>query len=312
MRHLATVLVGFLLIGCIAQGDGQDGTPKVTIVATERVEALQASLPPDVPKVDIGVYVPQTDDPRYTSRVPMEMLLQRLDYAKAVYAEVGVDLNVLWIKTFAVADTTWLTIPANVMQGEARGDYPVLYAKMHDQQTALAPKAEALFDALIAPDPLNDRTIYLVGLRDVYMAYYEQDEEGAWSLTSDPVNALSFPTYLYEDRIPKRLRGVISMQNLFISQKVLAHEFGHKLINVSHEYGLLAPQHEIDAEGGLMVYGEGVDIPSGREGRWHLERLMQSPFLYRIGADGARTYNPEYQAHGRYDDPLYRAHILME
>ncbi|MEM1093829.1 MAG: hypothetical protein AAGJ10_04440 [Bacteroidota bacterium] len=312
MRYLATLLACLLLIGCLAQEDARTRLPNVTIVGADVVEALQASLPPEVPKVDIGVYVPQTDDPRYTSRVPMETLLERLEYAKAIYADVGIDLNVLWIKTFAVPDTSWLTIRANVMQGEVQGSYPILYNKMHDQQTALAPEATALFEALIEPDPLNDRTIYLVGLRDVYMAYYEQASDGAWSLQSDPVNALSFPTYLYEDRIPKRLRGVISMQNLFISQKVLAHEFGHKLINVSHEYGLLAPQHEIDAEGGLMVYGEGVDIPAGRDGRWHLERLMQSPFLYRVAADGTRAYNPDYQAHGRYDDPLYGEYVVME
>ena len=30
-----------------------------------------------------------------------------------------------------------------------------------------------------------------------------------------------------------------------------------------------------------MIYGQGEEIPSGEKGRWHLERLLLSPFIYK-------------------------------
>jgi hypothetical protein len=197
------------------------------------------------------------------------------------------------------------------MQGEPGEVVPEnMYERMRVQRSTLTLKAERVFEAIIEPDERNDRTVYVVGLRDVFMSFYEQNEEGEWVLDTIPTNALSFPTYSLEDRMPRRLRGVISMQNAFISRKVIAHELGHKLMNVSHEYRDLDPQNEIDAEGGLMVYGNGIDIPSGEAGRWHLERLLLSPFLYRLNEDGERVYNPDYAGTGDYFDAIYQGYTV--
>ena len=76
-------------------------------------------------------------------------------------------------------------------------------------------------------------------------------------------------------------------------------------MNVSHEYKETSPAHEVFADGGLMLYGSGEDIPSGAEGRWHRERLLMSPYLYRVGPDGRKTWNPDYKDGGHYYDPLY-------
>ena len=59
-----------------------------------------------------------------------------------------------------------------------------------------------------------------------------------------------------------------------------------------------------------MLYGTGEDIPSGRDGRWHLERLRISPFLYRLGADGSRQWNPDYREGGHYYDPIYGDYVV--
>ncbi len=185
-----------------------------------------------------------------------------------------------------------------------------MYDRMGVQRSTLTDKAEHVLEAIVEPDELNDRTVYVVGLRDVYMSFYEQNEAGEWILDAIPTNALSFPSYSLEDRIPRRLRGVISMQNAYISRKVIAHELGHKLMNVSHEYRELDPQNEIDAEGGLMVYGDGVEIPSGEAGRWHLERLMISPYIYRMDENGERVYNPDYAGTGSYFDPIYEGYTV--
>ena len=275
-----------------------------TITDSLSVAAFHTDPAPDLPTADVGIYLLDTDSPRYSARMDPEEVLRRFALAKGIFAGVGVHLNLRFVR-FVRLTPEVLEIPANVMAGTPGGEVDGLYDKSRQQRSTLSPQAEAAFVAIIEADTLNDRTVYLVGMEDVLMAWYEQEGDGSWALRSDPTNALSFPSYTLEDRIPRRLRGVITVQNIFHSQKILAHEIGHKLINVSHEYRDIAPEHEVDAEGGLMVYGEGTEIAAGFEGRWHLERLLRSPYLYRMGADGVRVYNPDYAENGHYADPIY-------
>ena len=102
---------------------------------------------------------------------------------------------------------------------------------------------------------------------------------------------LSFPSYSYPGTIPKPYRGVISLSNLERpdrQRRTIAHEIGHKVMNVSHEYMDISPEHEVYADGGLMVYGNGEEIPSEEAGRWHLERLLLSPYLYVLDSNGIK------------------------
>ena len=140
------------------------------------------------------------------------------------------------------------------------------------------------------------------------MDFHEQLDFRTWQLKTISTGGLSFPGYMYGDTMPRHLRGVITITDLTkeaTSWKTIAHELGHKLLNVSHEYRETSPQHEVRADGGLMLYGVGTEIPSGPEGRYHRERLHRSPYLYRTGSDGARTYNPDYQGGGFYYDGIY-------
>lgn len=306
---IVTIFLGALLFltSCTEEPDlpGPPSNP-VSIVDTINTADWNVDLVAGKPTADIGIYVPQTDDERYNTRVPLDTLMARFEYAKEIFEGVGVQLNILWIKKYVVPDTSWLTIPANKMQAAPGEDAPEnMYERMGVQRSALTDKATRVLEAIVEPSEQNAQTVYVVGLRDVFMSFYEQNEAGEWLLESIPTNALSFPSYSLEDRIPRRLRGVISMQNAFISRKVIAHELGHKLMNVSHEYRDIDPQNEIDAEGGLMVYGDGIEIPAGEAGRWHLERLMLSPFIYRLNEAGERVYNPDYVGTGSYFDPIY-------
>ncbi|MFP6767126.1 MAG: hypothetical protein VB859_03080, partial [Planctomycetaceae bacterium] len=92
--------------------------------------------------------------------------------------------------------------------------------------------------------------------------------------------------------------------------RTIAHELGHKLINVSHEYRKISPQFEVRGEGGLMIYGRGTEIPSGKAGRWHKERLHLSPFIYRTKQGGVRQWNADYCQSGHYYDPLYADKVI--
>ena len=68
---------------------------------------------------------------------------------------------------------------------------------------------------------------------------------------------------MFADRIPARVRGAITISSRNLSSRTLAHELGHKLINVSHEGVGRGPQGEQWGGGDLMIYGQGTRIPSG-------------------------------------------------
>ena len=316
--RLVLLIPILVLSACTGEPQGPvvpEGGETVEIVATVTSEiaadSINRALDPALPTVDIGMYLLDTQSARYTSRMPVDEVVRRYGLAQDIFEEVGVQLNLLWIRTVALEPEV-LAIRSNVMAGEPAGDVPDLYEKSRLQQSTLSPEATSVFEAIVEPDPANDRTLYLVGMEDVLMGWYEQQEDGEWMLRYDSTNALSFPSYTLQDRTPRRLRGVITLQNIFKSQKIVAHELGHKLLNVSHEYRDISPAHEVDAEGGLMVYGEGTEIAAGYEGRFHRERLMRSPYLYTVGADGEKRYNPDYREGGHYADPIYEGLIRRD
>lgn len=171
----------------------------------------------------------------------------------------------------------------------------------------ISDEAHAAFETMVPLVADVERTVHLVVLQDVYMTFCEQLDFRTWQWKTISTGGLSFPGYMYGSTIPRHLRGVISITDLTKndrSWKTIAHELGHKLMNVSHEYREVAPQHEVLADGGLMLYGQGTEIPSGEDGRYHHERLHVSPFLYRM-VDGEKQWNPDYAADGFYHDPIY-------
>jgi hypothetical protein len=306
-------LIPFVLVALMACGAPEEpASPRpvtARVVQTIDTDSLNSDLADGLSTVDVGMYLLATESERYNERMPVDEIIRRFRLAKGVFFDVGVQINLLWIRTVEL-NTTDLEIESNVMAGSPGGDVSDLYDKLRQQKSTLSPEAEAMFEAIIEPDSANSRTVYLVGMEDVIMNWWEQQGDSSWELKSDPTNALSFPSYSLEDRVPNRLRGVITVQNIFKSQKIIAHEIGHKLLNVSHEYRDIGPAHAVDAEGGLMVYGDGTEIPGGLEGRWHLERLMRSPYLYRLDGSGNKQYNPDYQEAGHYADSMYGDYVI--
>ncbi len=113
---------------------------------------------------------------------------------------------------------------------------------------------------------------------------------------------MSFPPYYFADRIPADIRGFISMSSSG-GTRTLAHELGHKLINVSHEGGETCPAFTAYGQH-LMLYGSGEEIGAGREGRFQRERLQLSPYLHR-DVDGEAVFDNHYEDGGIYRDGLY-------
>ena len=309
----------FLLIICVALSScqsGDSGTKEVrpataSLVKWQELDTLSldrinADIEAGKPTVDVGIYFPSNFDPDY-KKVTMASMLESFLAAKEIYKPTDLQLNLLFVKTGEI-DPSYLAIQANEVPGVPVTEYVNTYEHMERHPARLTGHAREAFDAIVEPDPQNDRTIYLIALQDVFYPFLEVSEGRNWTVKSVRTGGLSFPTYSYGKNLPRHLRGVITISNLSRgdrSRRTIAHELGHKLMNVSHEYRETHPGHEVYADGGLMLYGNGEEIPSGKEGRWHLERLLLSPFIYTFDADGSKVWNEDYQNNGHYYDPIY-------
>ncbi|HAA70065.1 MAG TPA: hypothetical protein DCE55_13080 [Planctomycetaceae bacterium] len=273
-------------------------------------ETINRDLKGTVPTVDIAIYLGETEgDPHGYVTAPDE-LVQSFQRAKKIFADAGVQLRLLWVKR-AVVHASWLAVQANDVTGSAAPPEINAYVGFRSARWKLTAEATNVFGSIIEPHSENHRTIYLLYLKQVRMAYYDRTVKDRPQMKSIPTGGLSLPAYLFETRIPRRIRGVITLcQQRGNGGRTIAHELGHKLINVSHEYRQISPQFEVRGEGGLMLYGGGTEIPAGQAGRWHQERLHLSPFLYQTKEDGTRQWNADYRQGGHYYDPLYADKVI--
>ena len=275
------------------------------------VAAINSDLAAGRPTVDIGIYIPSNFDEGF-EKVTLPSMMEAFKAAKEIYAPTGVQLNLLFVKTGEI-DERFLAIQSNEIPRIPDTEYVNSYVASKRHPSEMTDMAKEAFESIIEPDVANSRTVYLVALQDVIFPFLEVAEGRNWSVKMVRTGGLSFPTYSYHDTLPERLRGIISITNLSTpsrKRRTIAHEIGHKVMNVSHEYKTTNPAHEIYAEGGLMLYGAGEDIPSGEEGRWHLERLLMSPFVYRLDEQGRKQWNPDYKEGGHYYDPLYGEKVV--
>ncbi|WP_411289302.1 hypothetical protein [Phenylobacterium sp.] len=276
------------------------------IVESVDIAAFNKDLVAGKPTLDVGIYLPSNFDPAF-KKLTLEQMVDGVRSAKEIYKPAGVQINLLWVKTGAI-DPRHLAIQSNEIPRVPDTEYVNLYEGNKRHPTELTDMARSAFQSMIEPRKDSDRTIYLVALQDVIMPFLERSDGRNWTVKMVRTGGLSFPSYSYYGTIPRAYRGVITVDNLSTpsrGRRTIAHEIGHKVMNVSHEYKTTDPGFEVYADGGLMLYGDGEDIPSGAEGRWHLERLLMSPYLYRLRPDGAKQWNPDYEDGGHYYDPIY-------
>lgn len=297
-------VIAAMTLSAVVQGAAA-GETQWSVTRADQVRQINADLRPDVPTVDVAIYYPSNLDAAFARKVPLDgALLEQFVRAKEIFAVAGVQLNLLWVKT-GIVDPAFFEIPSNDMTGKTPGGAHVnMYRDNLREGSSLSAEARRAFEGIVETHEDNDRTVYLVVLQNVFMSFFERVDERTWQLRTIGTGGLSFPSYTYVD-IPRRLRGVITIDKDDPLKRIVAHELGHKLMNVSHEYRDVDPQHEVRAEGGLMLYGSGTEIAAGREGRWHRERLHLSPYVYRRSDDGRKIWNPDYREGGHYYDPIY-------
>lgn len=306
MNNCKNMLSMLLLIAVVFVGAPAEAVERVkwTEIRIDNVRKINSDVVRGMPTVDVGIYYPANLDVRFSDGFPLDALLEQFVEAKKIYSVAGVQLNLLWVKTGAISPFN-LDIQANDASSlMPDSNFENLYVNSYRHQSGLSRRALDAFDSIVEENDSNDRTLYIVVLQKVFMSFYDKIDERTWALRTIHTGGLSFPSYSYSG-IPKRLRGVITVSRDDPLEKIVAHEIGHKVINVSHEYMDINPEHEVRAEGGLMVYGAGKEIPSGMKGRWHRERLHLSPYVYRLAANGTRLWNPDYNEGGHYYDPIY-------
>ena len=294
----------------------QQSTPEIKAVAWKAVDTIDiVAFNKDIVAgkltMDVGVYFPSNFDTAF-KKVTLARMMESIQAAKEIYKPTGVQINLLWVKTGEV-DPRYFSIQANEVPDVPETEYANMYVHAKRHPAELTELGRNAFQSIIEPNKDNSRTIYLVALQDVFFPFLELSEGRNWTMKTVRTGGLSFPTYSYCNTLPTAFRGVITITNLAKPdryRRTVAHEIGHKVMNVSHEYMTTNPGHEVFAEGGLMLYGSGEDIPSGKEGRWHKERLHLSPFLYRLKADGTKIWNMDYKEGGHYYDPLYGDKVI--
>ena len=268
---------------------------------------INAELEAGVPTADVMIHYPDNLDPAHGEKVTLDLMVTGFEKAKPIFAAAGVQLNLAAVRSGPLDPSLFEVQSTADLQPIPTGRFSGMYRASERHPHRLSPEAEAAFEAIIPRVDNGDRTVHLTVLQDVFMTFAEQLDFRTWQTKTIATGGLSFPGYMYGSTIPQHLRGVITITDVtkeMTSWKTIAHELGHKLMNVSHEYRDVAPQHEVRADGGLMLYGQGTEIPAGRAGRFHRERLHVSPFLYRT-IDGVKRWNPDYAEDGFYHDPIY-------
>jgi hypothetical protein len=316
-KTMPALLMFLMATGCTNSSNtfnyNADSTPIVNWSRIDSIDIneINSDLVKGKPTVDIGIYFPSNLDSTFT-KVTFNKMIESFFFAKEIFKPTGVQLNLIFAKTGNI-NSSYLSIQANEVPGIPDTEYVNLYDNSRRHPSIPTNHAINAFRSIIEEDINNSRTIYLVALQDVFYPYLTLAEGRNWMMKTVRTGGLSFPSYSYIDQIPKDLRGIITITNLSREdryRKTIAHELGHKLINVSHEYNDINPGFEVFAEGGLMLYGSGEDIPAGKEGRWHLERLLLSPYLYKVDERGNKIWNNDYKEAGHYYDPIYDNYVI--
>ena len=316
-KTMPVLLMFLMAMGCTNSSNtfnyNADSTPIVNWSRIDSIDIneINSDLVKGKPTVDIGIYFPSNLDSTFT-KVTFNKMIESFFFAKEIFKPTGVQLNLIFTKTGNI-NSSYLSIQANEVPGIPDTEYVNLYDNSRRHPSIPTNHAINAFRSIIEEDINNSRTIYLVALQDVFYPYLTLAEGRNWMMKTVRTGGLSFPSYSYIDQIPKDLRGIITITNLSREdryRKTIAHELGHKLINVSHEYNDINPGFEVFAEGGLMLYGSGEDIPTGKEGRWHLERLLLSPYLYKVDERGNKIWNNDYKEAGHYYDPIYDNYVI--
>lgn len=279
----------------------------VTLLKEHDVADYNDELDDGLPTANIVFYMTEGGP------IQWETLHESIERAQRVFIEAGVQLRVQAAVDVSIP-AEWQTLDTGTVLEPITPEYREsnLYAHLDEIKPGFTERSTNIFEAIISKSPKDSlgisdaHTIHVISLQNVPIGFFEYTND-TWIRSSVPTGGLSMPPYYLADRVPKPIRGVITMSQ-FGSTRTLAHELGHKLINVSHEGKGVCPSFEADGSD-LMLYGNGHTIGKGAEGRWHHERLQLSPFLFKRAGEKL-DFEHTFKNGGIYGDPLYGEFIV--
>lgn len=268
------------------------------------ITGMNDTMQDDMLTVDIVLY--------HSDHLSMTWAALKNEFLNAddAFRAAGVQLNLKKAVNVTFPDEwnnqTAYNIPYLPDSGQSVG----FYDKYDILKSNITDNIEEAFTDFIYDESNKERTVFILPMSGIEIYYSEQNTNGSWQV-GGPVatGALSFPGYILNEGIPKNLRGCITMESA--TGRTLAHELGHKLINVSHEGLNVSPAFSGNTIPGLLGYGTSVEIYGGQVGRWHKERLLLSPYLYKK-VNGTKVYNPDYNEVGAYDDSIYGSYVMPQ
>ena len=292
MKQFLSVVVALLLLCPLASAQDE-----VVHKLDYDVSALNQGLDPNRLTCDLHFHMTEKGN------ITWERVVELLPKLREIFKPTGVQFRVASARLIEIPDAWHSHLPE---KGQAPSSDRTSFDALPGQMKPLAPATERVFKEVIGKEgPGAELSVHFISLRSVQIGWWELDSEGKWGFEKAATSACSFPPYSYGKSMPARVRGAITISSKWISSRTLGHELGHKLINVSHEGVGRGPKGEQRGPNDIMIYGNGTRIPSGPAGRFQLERLQRSPFLYRM-VDGKRRFNTPYREGGHYWDPIYR------
>ncbi|MEO0335311.1 MAG: hypothetical protein AAF202_02900 [Pseudomonadota bacterium] len=243
------------------------------------------------------------------TQVTESQILEQASLADALFSMAGVRVNVLE-HVYHTLDDRFADLDG--MQPFASPDEVTkshnFYRDLQSKKVSFSPEALEVFAKVLNSGQFPEKAVHIVLAIGVRLAFYDKDKEGNWKIQSVKTGGLSFPPYYLNPLSPVHLPELITITHH--RPTILAHELGHKLINVTHEGYRECPAFSGSSIPGLMGYHSAKDIGKGWRGRWHQERLRKSPLLYKNSPGGQRVYNQDFFEGGHYADPIYGPYIM--
>ncbi|MGI9610793.1 MAG: hypothetical protein ACR2NL_10925, partial [Acidimicrobiia bacterium] len=208
-------------------------------VPTVDIDEINGDVVAGEPTVDVAIYYPSNLDVPHHEKVNVGLLEHGFRKAKEIFGVAGVQLKLVAFTTGEL-DPRLFAIDSTVSSEELPSlRFVNMYKAAERRPSRVSADALEAFEVIVGNAPDSDRIVHLVVLQDVFMTFYEELDFRTWQPKTISTGGLSFPGYMYGSTMPRHLRGVITITDLVKSKdswKTIAHELGHKLMNVSHEY----------------------------------------------------------------------------
>ena len=150
-------------------------------------------------EVDIKVYIP-TD-----LKIDENALQTEIKNAQTIFAAVGIRLN-FRLPSKVKIPALDLSMTGHGPQNISNSKEKRFYKKLEQEKHILSDQTLRVFSSVVRDEKNADRIIHVILLNELNSIFYVGQKKKVFK-----TGAQSFPPYLMQDRIPRKLRGVISL-----------------------------------------------------------------------------------------------------